>query len=640
MDFFKQQDIARRKSYFLVLLFVISILILIILSNIVVFSFYAYFNSDSLFNFYIYWHLKTFLSITIPLVSTLVMLTYFKLKEFRDTTTILDNYFNAVLINKYKATSEEKKLLNIVSEMSIASGIPPINTYVIDDFGINSFVLGNNHEDASIVVSSTALEKLSRDELQAMVAHEFAKIFTNDMSLNIKLTAITYSLLSISLIGQKIYSGIGYSFNESRRESDDSHGGPFYLLMWIIMAVIGIFFFMFGSIGYILSSIIKLLIIRQRMYLNDAITIEYIRNPSALINLLKISFLHQSYIDPHNLFEHAYFIQNNDNFFTEYLDIYPKVSDRINRLNENGIYDLPIKKVEEKKVESKKTNKKDKIKKKLFDKENVVQTVTGIMMLDNFSVVQSYGKTISTQKESLPEFINVLLDDIDSTKALIISILLSNDEEHKKEQINLIPDNGLKELVLSNYERIRSLEGKHNLLIYFHSLNILKQLDINSYRIYRTILNKIIYLDGILDIFEWNIENILVRQLDIHFSLRTIKKEKYSSYESLQYSLEVFLSLISYSQDSKNIKASTCFEIAAKTQNMNSLNFIDKKDISNNILKQAIKDLEDCSLELRKDILELCVVCICVDNIVENWEIELIYSISILLRIPLPLFKI
>jgi Zn-dependent protease with chaperone function len=603
----------------------------------VIFSFYSYFNSDSILNFYKYWHLKTFLWITIPLVSILFILTYFKLKEFHNIRSVLNNYFNASLVKKHKATSREKVFLNIIDEMSIASGIPPINGYVMEGESINSFIIGNTSEDTAIVVTSASLKKLSREELQAMLAHEFAKIFTNDMNLNIKLTAITYSLLSISLIGQNIYSGIGHSYNELEKESDGA--SLLHFLIWILMAIIGTFFFLFGSIGYILSSIIKFLIVRQRIYLNDSITIEFIRNPIALINLLKISFLHQSYINSHNLFGHAYFVQNHHNIFSEYLDLYPSVKDRINRLNENGIYDLPIKE-EEKKAESKKTSKKEEIKNKLFNKENIVQTVTGIVMLDNFSKVQSYGKTISNKEESLPAFIKELLKDLESTKALILSILLSSDKEQKVEQLCLIEDKQLKELVVNNSENIRALDGKYNLLIYFYSLNVLKQLDINSYRVYRTLLNKIIYLDDILDIFEWNIENILIRQLDIHFSLRTIKNDRYTSYESLKYSLEIFLSIISYSQESDKIKAITSFECAVKTQNMNSLNFINKKDISNKTLKKAISELDYCSLDLRKNILEACVVCICADNIVENWKIELIYSISILLRIPLPLFKI
>lgn len=633
MDFFKQQDIARRKSHLLVFLFVISISILVILSN-VIFSFILSIYAEK-YHFYTreewnIWNIKIFLAVSIPLISLLFWLTYSKLKEFRNITSILNNYFNASLVKKYKANSSEKVFLNIIEEMSIASGIPPINAYVMESESINSFVIGNSSEDAAIVVTRISLEKLSREELQALVAHEFAKIFTEDMILNINLTAVTYSLFSISEMGS---SFVSYAYS-SRNDKDIGRSiSSFFALL------LGLFLFFFGIVGYIQGNLIKYLILRQRIYLNDSVTIEYIRNPIALINLLKVSSRNQIDNNYHNLFNHAYFIQDNDSYFIEIFNVNPTIKDRINRLNENGIYDLPIKK-EEERVEVKKTSKKDEIKDKLFNKDNIAQTVTGIMMLDNYEKVQSYGKNISTKQEFLPKFINELFDDIETTKALIISILLSSDEEHKKEQINLIPDDGLKELVLSNYERIRSLEGKHNLLIYFHSLNILKQLDINSYRIYRTILNKIIYLDGVLDIFEWNIENILVRQLDIHFSLRTEKKEKYTSYENLQYSLEIFLSIVSYSQESKKIKAATCFEIAVETQNMNSLNFIEKKDISNKILKQAISNLEYCSFELRKDILHLCVVCICVDNIVENWEIELIYSISILLRIPLPFFNI
>lgn len=636
MDFFAQQDIARRKSVFLVFLFVFSIIFLVAISNIAVFCFYAYFNSDSVLNFYNYWHLKTFLWITIPLSFTLFTLTYLKLKEFRDTTNILNNYFNAVLINNNKANTQERVLLNIVCEMSIASGIPPVNVYVMNDFGINSFAIGNNYDDASIVVTSTALEKLSRDELQAMVAHEFAKIFTDDMTLNVKLIAITYSLLSISLIGKWIYYGISYSSKESKRNDEFS---LIHLVFWFLAAIIGTFLFIFGSVGYILANIIKFLIVRQRMYLNDSIAIEYIRNPIAFINLLKISSIHQSYTKYHDLFEHAYFIQNNDSFFNRIFDIYPDVRERIDRLNQNKIYDLPIKKEQEEKAKVKK-NKKEEFKEKLFSKDNIVQTVTGIVLFDNFEKVQSYGKSISQKKDVLPTLIINMLENIETTKALIISLLLNGDNSQKEKQLELIKDVNLNSLVLTNYQEIKEFEGKYNLLIYYYSLSILKELNIDEYRVFRNLLNKIIYLDSVVDIFEWNIENILVRQLDVHFLLREEKEEKYFSYENLQYSLEIFLSVISYSQETTEFKSYACFEEAVKSQGMSSLNFIEKKDVSNKMLKHALIELEYCSLELRKKILDACIICICADNIVENWEIELLYSISILLKIPLPLFEI
>ncbi|MFZ4466391.1 MAG: M48 family metalloprotease, partial [Phycisphaerales bacterium] len=83
----------------------------------------------------------------------------------------------------------ERKILNIVEEMAIASGMPVPPVYVMDDDAINAFAAGNSPKDAVIGVTAGCIRELDRAELQGVVAHEFSHIFHQDMRLNMRLVA-------------------------------------------------------------------------------------------------------------------------------------------------------------------------------------------------------------------------------------------------------------------------------------------------------------------------------------------------------------------------------------------------------------------------------------------------------------------
>jgi Zn-dependent protease with chaperone function len=630
MDFFEQQVIARRKSYLLIFLFIFSIIFLVALSNIIVFSFYSYFNNDSIINFYKYWHLKTFLFITIPLVFIILISTFFKLREFSDISKLSLHYFDAKLVKLNNCTSNEKILLNIVSEMSIASGIPILKVYTIEDFGVNSFVIGNDISDASILITSTSLEVLSRDELQSMIAFEFAKVFTGNMQLNMKLVALTYSFLQIFLIGKSLFHGIAYSLGDARQNEEIS---LIHIILWIFMFIIAIFFLIFGCVGYIVGMFIKFLILKERIYLNDSITIEYTRNPISFIRLLKKSNHYQSYNNFSELFEHSYFIQTNNDLFSKAFNLYPDVLNRIERLSNDGIYDPLIIKDENLEFSNEENHKN---KEKKSKKDILINSITGIVILDNFNAIEDYAKKMSLGREILPKELNLFFEDIKSTKALIITLLLSSDILHRNKQLELIEIDEIKDIVIKNYETINLYKNEFNLLIMQQSLLILQDMSINEYRSFRTLLNNIIYLDSIAEVYELNIEIIILRQLDFHFNLRENESEKFFYYEDIKYSFEIFLSVLAYTQDRSDIKAIDSFNSAIKYENISSLELIKKDEISNRLLKLAIKDLSFCSFELRKKILNASIICLSNDNIIENWEIDLIYSISIILKIPFP----
>jgi Zn-dependent protease with chaperone function len=105
--------------------------------------------------------------------------------------------------------AQERVLINVVEEMSIASGTPVPAVYVLDhEDGINAFAAGYSTHDAAVAVTRGALRSLTRDELQGVIAHEFSHILNGDMRLNIRLIGILYGILLLAVIGRGIvYAG-------------------------------------------------------------------------------------------------------------------------------------------------------------------------------------------------------------------------------------------------------------------------------------------------------------------------------------------------------------------------------------------------------------------------------------------------
>src|SRR5690625_5777554 len=106
-------------------------------------------------------------------------------------------------INLDSGTGPERRLLNVVEEMAIASGAPVPPVYVLEEQSINAFAAGHTPQDAVIGITRGAIEQLNRDELQGVIAHEFSHILHGDMSLNIRLEGLLNGILVISLLGDR-----------------------------------------------------------------------------------------------------------------------------------------------------------------------------------------------------------------------------------------------------------------------------------------------------------------------------------------------------------------------------------------------------------------------------------------------------
>jgi heat shock protein HtpX len=169
---------------------------------------------------------------------------------------------------------KSQELLNIVEECAIASSLPVPKTYIINAKQINAFTAGLTPDDTIIAVTEGALESLSRDELQGVIAHEFGHIKSGDMKIGLRLAAMLMGFYFILYFSLRLFQISG-----SSRRSGEKGVNPVFLTAVILLAA--------GAITWFLGSILKAAVNRQREYLADASSVQFTRNPDGLANALR-----------------------------------------------------------------------------------------------------------------------------------------------------------------------------------------------------------------------------------------------------------------------------------------------------------------------------------------------------------------
>ena len=190
-------------------------------------------------------------------------------------------------ISPSSAKGDERKLMNIVEEMAIASGVPVPPVFLMDEDRINAFAAGYSPKDAVLGVTRGCISKLNRSELQGVIAHEFSHILNGDMRMNIKLIGILHGILLIGLTGHVILRNLFYfgGGSRSRRSNKDNNGGGAI----IVIAALAVAAIIIGFIGVFFGNLIRAAVSRQREFLADASAVQFTRDPGESLELFKES---------------------------------------------------------------------------------------------------------------------------------------------------------------------------------------------------------------------------------------------------------------------------------------------------------------------------------------------------------------
>ncbi len=294
MDFFEAQARAKKRTSRLVALFALAVL-----GTIAATYFAAVFGLGFLAeqqraqaDAYAYsaslgsptlWQPKLLLGVSITVLAVVGLASLSKWAQFSAGGSAVAESVGGRRIDPKTTDLRERRLLNVVEEMAIASGTPVPAVYILDDEpAINAFAAGLTTSDAVVAVTRGTLEKLTRDELQGVVGHEFSHILNGDMRLNLRLTALLFGILVLGLAGRGILWSMRYAAAGRRSRDSKNSGGILIAILFVGLALMIV-----GYIGYFFGRMIQAAVSRQREYLADASAVQFTRNPSGLSGALK-----------------------------------------------------------------------------------------------------------------------------------------------------------------------------------------------------------------------------------------------------------------------------------------------------------------------------------------------------------------
>ncbi len=259
MNFFEHQAAARRTSSRLVILFGLAVVGIVLAVDLAT---YAATGSIEMLAF-----------TTLATIAVIALGSMYRIASLRGGGEPVALQMGGVPVPENTTDFNLRRLRNVVEEIAIASGVPAPKIYVLEhEAAINAFAAGYSPSDAVIAVTRGALEKLNRDELQGVIAHEFAHILNGDMRLNIRLIGVLFGILMIGLIGRKI---LVYGRFSGRNKSAGA------MLAAALVALI------VGYVGLFFGRMIKAGVSRTRETLADASAVQFTRQSQGLAGALK-----------------------------------------------------------------------------------------------------------------------------------------------------------------------------------------------------------------------------------------------------------------------------------------------------------------------------------------------------------------
>lgn len=267
MDFFAQQAKVRRSSRNLVWLFGAAVLAIVVAVDLVCAFFLVGFRPGAL------------IGISIAVIAVIGLCSAYRVASLAGGGAAVAREMNAAEVPANTANPQWQRLRNVIEEVAIASGVPVPEIYVMqDEPGINAFAAGYTPTDAAVCVTQGCLDKLNRDELQGVIAHEFSHVLNGDMRLNIRLMGLLFGIMAIWVVGRFLMWGGYFGLGDGRRRRGGSSGQ---------VALAGIALLAIGAIGVFFGRLIQAAVSRSRESLADASAVQFTRQTSGIAGALK-----------------------------------------------------------------------------------------------------------------------------------------------------------------------------------------------------------------------------------------------------------------------------------------------------------------------------------------------------------------
>lgn len=544
------------------------------------------------------------------------------------------------LLHDTSADTAERRLLNIVDEMAIASGTPSPPVFLIEDKAINAFAAGYSPSDAVIGVTRGCVENLSRDELQGVVAHEFSHILNGDMRMSIRLIGVLHGILLLGLIGRLVLRAVfhsGGNHNSRQSGSDDSGKGGVGIL---VVLAIGAALIVVGAIGSLVGGLIKAAVSRQREYLADASAVQFTRNPQGIAGALKRIFANAqggrlSHPRAAEL-SHMFFTQGVWEGFTSLMATHPPLPDRIRSIDPSWDGSLPDPILQGNQVEF--------VGVSAFAGTAASTDAVSIQSVDD--AVDQIGDPVEAHRRyaaeliaALPSLLRSAAGSPDQARAVAYGLLLDKDLAIRNRQKVALQELADPAVVKFLFERLmphlESLDPRLRLVLIDLSLPSLAAMSFPQYQRFCRTFSELVKADERVDLFEWTLSQILLRHLRPQFERVRSPRVHYNQLQPLVDDCAVLLSALSHKSE-QNGDAAAGYGDGCRVLGIGQSRLLPRERCRLNELRIALKRISQATATLRGRVIDAAAAVICQDGRVDVEEAELLRGVADLLDCPMP----
>lgn len=634
-DFFQQQDAARRGTTRLVVLFALAVLAIVVAVELLLAATFGFLGRDPETNEIDWTAAADPRLLVLAVVAVLVVVgggSLFKILQLRGGGRVVAEELGGRLVNGDTSDPVERRLLNVVEEMAIASGTSTPPVYMMDNEpGINAFAAGFAPQDAVIGVTRGTAVMLDRDELQGVVAHEFSHILNGDMRLNIRLMGLLHGIFLIGMIG---YFILRMSFYSGGGRSRDSKGALPILALGAGLAVV-------GFAGTFFGNLIKAGVSRQREFLADSSAVQFTRHPGGIAGALKKigGFATGSKVENPNAPEASHmFFGRATSGLSAMFSTHPPLGERIRRIDpswDGAFPELPRQAVG-------------------APQAAAAPAAAGFAgaeadasaAADLEDVVAGVGQATPAHLEyaanliaRIPESVVAAAHESYGARALVYALLLDREAGPRQVQLGCLKaaaDRGVHEETVRLASIVEGLDPRMRLPLLEIALPALRRLTVWQYQRFQENLVELIEADDRLDLFEWSLQRILLRDMDAHFGRVDPGRVRHDSIRSVRSPLALLISVLAYVGDRNPQAAERAFAEAWRELPLPSMRLLPLEECSFDDLDSALVELDHAAPQVKKRVLGAAVACIHADRQVTADEAELLRAVSALMSCPMP----
>ena len=644
-NFFQRQDQARKKTGRLLLLFALAVVALIASTYIICLVLFVWADGGHSPAARNPINPPLLLGVTAGVLFVTGCGSLYKIAELASGGKSVAMLLGGELIPSNTRDLTLRRLLNVVEEMAIASGVPVPPVYLLpNEKSINAFVAGFGPGDAVVTVSQGSLDYLSRDELQGVLAHEFSHLLNGDVRLNIRLMGLIFGIVALSIVGQYV---IRFAPRSGSRDSDDNKSGIAIFLFGLALIVL-------GSLGAFFGRLIQAAISRQREFLADASAVQFTRNPDGIAGALKkigglsagsaIKNIHASEAC------HMFFASGFSTRIFAMLATHPPLDERIRAIDSHWDGKFPRVTILNPQAAGDEPQIASPSKKGPWPvipgmPQMPLPIPAGMMGLAD-TAVRKMGKPNTSDLHFSEEFTEGITDEVReiigepfSARAAIYALVLSDEPAVRETQLT-----GLKGTVVpSDLEETLAVEPMMSALpagtrlnVAFQSLPALSQMSQRQYKDFRDRVSELIDADQKVSLFEFCLQRVVCHHLDQAYGLVKPPPVRFTSLTPLNPAASIILGLIAVKGNESSEEALKSYTVAIQQWNNSTTAVPAISACSRTDFARALYQFEQATPQLKERLIRACATCICSNRQVTAAEYELLRTICSSLDCPLP----